>query len=53
MLKLTLFIISSVHSKSASNIFGISLVIVPFNLLTVVAMVERTSGSLADGTVHR
>ena len=50
--KLTLFIISSVHSKTASKIFGICGVMVPFSLLTVVAIVDRTSGSRAAGTVH-
>ena len=52
-IELTLLIISRVHSKSASNIFGISVVIVPLSLFTVVAIVDNTSGSRADGTVQR
>ena len=44
---------SKVHSKRASNIFGICGVMVAFSLLTIVAMVDSTSGSRAIGTEHR
>lgn len=44
-----MLIISSVHSKTASKIFGISVVITPSNLLTIAAMVHKTVGSRADG----
>ena len=48
----SLLIISSVHSKRASNIFGMWSVMLPFSLFTVVDIVDRTSGSLADGTLR-
>ncbi len=48
----SLLIISNVHSKRASNICGISLVICPSSLLIMVAMVLSTSGSRAAGTLR-
>ncbi len=49
-LKPTLLIMFKVHSKTASKIFGISPVMWTPSLLTMVAMVLRTSGSRAAGT---
>ena len=49
---LTLLIMLRVHSNTASKICGISLVMWPPSLLTMVAMVLRTSGSRAAGTLR-
>nr|CAD7437914.1 unnamed protein product [Timema bartmani] len=49
----SLLIISRVHSNTASNILGTSLVMFPSNLLTIMAMADSTSGSRADGTAVR
>lgn len=49
-LKPTLLIMFKVHSKTASKILGISPVMWTPSLLTMVAMVLRTSGSRAAGT---
>lgn len=46
----TLLIMFRVHSKTASKILGISPVMCTPSLLTMVAMVLRTSGSRAAGT---
>lgn len=50
--QLTLLIMFNVHSKTASNICGISPVMCPPSLFTIVAMVLSTSGSLAAGTLR-
>ena len=45
----SLLIIAGVHSNTASKIFGTSDVIRLSNLLTIIPIAERTSGSRTEG----